>query len=186
MRKSLITATICAVAAMSMAFAACAEASDYQSMKRGFGNINEASGMEKIIEVKNGDFLISSVVEIYKSSQNGYLVTTTTKTLNPIGEGEGMYTETVEGPVAKWYLVTGSFPAESELKNAEFIGEGENLELEAVLSSDYLAKLGLSSEDCSGEVTFASTLADGNLTDMELEYLSSNGNNVTISFIFDY
>lgn len=56
MRKSLITATICAVAAMSMAFAACAEASDYQSMKRGFGNINEASGMEKIIEVKNGDF----------------------------------------------------------------------------------------------------------------------------------
>ena len=185
MKKKLIITAIALATVLSVALSACSK-SNYELMKTGFEGAENATGIEKVIEVKRGDVLLSSLEEVYESAEEGYLVTVTTKTLNQIGEGDGMYTEKTEGPESTESISIGAFPAESELQNIQYTGEGKDLVLNAQLSSDYLGELGLTSEKCEGSVTFTATLVSGDLSSMGLSYTSSNGNDVTISFVFTY
>ena len=123
--------------------------------------------------------------EVYESDAGVYLVTTTTTTLNPIGEGDGMYATEVEGPVTKSYIVAGRFPVEGELEGAQYSGEEAALTLNAGLSSGYFAELGLEEDDCS-DAKITASLSDGKLVSMRVTYVSSNGNDVSISFTFEY
>lgn len=185
MKKKLIITVIALATVLSVALSACSK-SNYELIKTGFDGAENATCIEKVIEVKRGDVLLSSVEEVYESAEEGYLVTVTTKTLNQIGEGDGMYTETTEGPESTESISIGAFPAERELKNTQYTGEGKDLVLKAQLSSDYLGELGLTSEKCEGSVTFTATLVSGSLTNLDLSYTSSNGNSVFISFTFEY
>ena len=75
---------------------------------------------------------------------------------------------------------------EFELKDAEYSGKDEDIVLEALLKPDYLSKLGLKTEDCKGDVEFTATLKSSELTAMQLVYVSANGNDVSITFTFEY
>ena len=184
MKKKIIIAVLAAFAAATVAFSAC-EKSDYSVMRSAFTRINGAVAAEKLIEVKSGDTVLSSVEEVYESDAGVYLVTTTTTTLNPIGEGDGMYATEVDGPVTKSYIVAGRFPVEGELEGAQYSGEEAALTLNAGLSSGYFAELGFEEDDC-GDAKIAASLSDGKLVSMRVTYVSSNGNDVSISFIFEY
>lgn len=185
MKKKLIITAIAMATVLSLALSACSK-SNYELIKTGFDGAEKAAGIEKVIEVKRGDILLSSVEEVYETAEEGYLVTVTSKTLNQIGEGDGMYTETTEGPESTESISLGAFPAESELIGPQYTGEEKDLVLKAQLSSDYLGELGLSAENCESAVTFTATLVSGNLTSLDLSYTSPNGNDVSISFTFEY
>ena len=184
MKKKIIIAVLAAFAAATVAFSAC-EKSDYSVMRSAFTRINGAVAAEKLIEVKSGDTVLSSVEEVYESDAGVYLVTTTTTTLNPIGEGDGMYATEVDGPVTKSYIVAGRFPVEGELEGAQYSGEEAALTLNAGLSSGYFAELGLEEDDC-GDAKIAASLSDGNFAEMVITYSTTNGNNVSIKFVFEY
>lgn len=95
MSKKFIIAAILAAAVASAGMAAC-QKTDYELISDAFGNINDAISAEKLIEVTNGGTLLASVEEEYEAGDSGYLVTTTTVTLNQIGQGDGMYSTEVE------------------------------------------------------------------------------------------
>ena len=185
MKMKYIVAAVIAAATASVVLSACQQ-SDYGTINRAFGYINDAVSAEKLIEVTNGGTLVASVEEKYEPYGSGYQVTTTSVTLNPIGEGDGMYSTTVEGPVERSYIIAGNFPAERMLEGVAYAGEGQSLSLSAGLSSEYLAALGLSAEDCMGDASITASLSSGNFAEMVITYSTTNGNNVSIKFVFEY
>ena len=185
MSKKFIIAAILAAAVASAGMAAC-QKPDYELISDAFGNINDAISAEKLIEVTNGGTLLASVEEEYEAGDSGYLVTTTTVTLNQIGQGDGMYSTEVEGPVSCSSISAGSFPAESMLSDAVYEGEEQSLSLSANLSAEYLVSLGMDAGDYTGEVDLTASLSSGKFAEMEITYVSSNGNDVSIKFVFEY
>ncbi len=185
MKKKLIITAIAMATVLSLALSACSK-SNYELIKTGFDGAEKAAGIEKVIEVKRGDVLLSSVEEVYETAEEGYLVTVTSKTLNQIGEGDGMYTETTEGPESTESISLGAFPAESELIGPQYTGEEGSLLLNAAIGSSFFGETDPIVENCAGNITFSAELKDQKLVSMKLEYTSTNDNEVTISFIFTY
>ena len=62
MKKKLIITVIALATVLSVAFSACSK-SNYELIKTGFDGAENATGIEKVIEVKRGDVLLSSVEE---------------------------------------------------------------------------------------------------------------------------
>lgn len=185
MKKRYIVTAVMAAATATLIFAACQQ-SEYGTIKRAFGYIKDAVRAEKLIEVTSDGMLLSSVQEIYTESGAGYKLTTTTVTLNPIGDPEGMYDSTVVGPEECFAISVGKFPEESMLENIVYNGEWEALSMTAILSSEFLVSLGFKAEDCIGDATIAASLSEGYFESLEITYLSSNGNEVSISLVFEY
>lgn len=185
MSKKFIIAAILAAAVALAGIAAC-QKTNYELISDAFGNINDAISAEKLVEVTNGGTLLASVEEEYEVGDSGYLVTTTTVTLNKIGQGDGMYSTEVEGPVSCSSINVGDFPAESMLSGAVYDGEEQSLSLSANLAAEYLVSLGMDADAYTGEVDFTASLSSGKFAEMEISYASSNGNDVSIKFVFEY
>ena len=185
MKKRYIVTAVMVAATATLIFAACQQ-SEYGTINRAFGYIKDAARAEKLTEVTSDGILLSSVQEVYTEYGTGYQLTTTTVTLNSIGDPDGMYDRTVDGPEECLSISAGKFPAESMLKNVVYNGEGGELSMTAELSSDFLVSLGFKAEDCIGDATIAASLSEGYFESLEITYLSSNGNEVSISLVFEY
>lgn len=186
MKKLKIIATLIIVAlALSVFFAACT-ASDYQLMRSGYEQIADSKKIEKVIEVRSGDRILSSIKETIENTEEGYFLITTTKTINQIGEGEGMYTEETEGPVPIGEPDLPGFPDKEDLIDPVFAEDEDFLVLRAALNDLFFEDPAFASEGSIGNVSFCAELSGRNLVSMSMEYTAASGNKVVISFVFDY
>lgn len=185
MKKIFLVALVIALSSVLLLFAGCRQ-SEYETIKGAFERIEDAVSAEKLVEVTNSGTLLSSEEESYSKSDAGFQVTTTIVTLNPIGNSDEMYDRTVIGPEGCSGISVGEFPSELMLEDVVYSGERKDLSLNAVLSSEYLVSLGFEAEDCQGGAKFTASLSEGDFAEMQISYISSNGNNVLILFVFEY
>ena len=160
--------------------------SEWERRSRGY--FTAARTAVKEIEVADGSIVLNSRTETYTRTETGYSPVVATRSLNGIGEGDGMYTETTSPAqdVAADEVSFGEFPAEDVLTDAVYNGDATNMTVSATLSAAYAAELGLDSGDYSGSISVAMEISDGDFVSMEISYTSSNGNAVTIGFTFTY
>lgn len=191
MKKKILAifAVVLSVCALTL-FAACGDdvLTNYEIVKAAYGDVSDAATAVKEIEVTDGSIVLNSRTETYTRTETGYSLVVATRSLNEIGEGDGMYTETTSPAqdVAADEVSFGEFPAEDVLTDAVYNGDATNMTVSATLSAAYAAELGLDSGDYSGSISVAMEISDGDFVSMEISYTSSNGNAVTIGFTFTY
>lgn len=185
--KKIGTLLVSILAGIALLFtiAACGTLENYAAVSAAYEGVQEAQTIVKKVEVTQGGTSLNSREERYEKAESGYTVTVTVRSLNEIGQGEGMYSEEVSGPAAVGAdeVSFGALPAETAFTNASYTTAEDDVTMTATLSA---SALGLGSGDVSGSISCVIAVTDGNFTSMQISYTSANGNNVSIVFTYTY
>lgn len=161
---------------------------NFLQVSQSYQKVSSSKKIVKSVQVCRDDLVLNSVVESYVSVEEGYSLTIKTVTLNPIGEGSGMYEETTSDPrpVSRDEISFGSLLEYTCYSELDYSEADQSLIMNAKIKKEFFGRLNITDDKIQGDIAVRISVEDGKFVSMSYEYLSSNGNDVAISFQYGY
>lgn len=186
MKKKLGLFTLCLASLSTIALTSCNKVSSEQEILNAFNAANKTvKTINQTISIRSGSFLLAeekTLIEVEKSHMK-----VETKTANDLS-AEKPYTEFVSENNSYSFERT-EFKVKTDMfTSTELVGNT----LKAVVENDYVFTVfGLEASKVEGSVAVefkATALESGALVlnSVEIDYVSSNGNDVSISTLYSY
>lgn len=160
----------------------------YSKFAQSYDTVRSASQIVKTISVNGGGSLITSVEEVYTKSGEGYELVKTSTQRNPIGsETEFTVIESEKQNVSADSLSFGKLPDYSEFFSKSFDYDGEKTIFRATIGRSSLHAISINNkDDVDGLAVFYAVADGGKFTEMQIMYISKNGNDISITFEYIY